>query len=115
METIQEVIELITLEKTSPNTFLGQNYKTPWGRVFGGQVLGQSLHAAYQSVPTDRIAHSMHAYFILGGQLDIPIVYEVDPIRDGNSFTTRRVIAKQNGKTIFIMSASFNKKLSGFV
>ena len=113
METIQEVIELITLEKTSPNTFLGQNYITPWGRVFGGQVLGQSLHAAYQSVPTDRIAHSMHAYFILGGQLDIPIVYEVDPIRDGNSFTTRRVIAKQNGKTIFIMSASFNKKMKG--
>ena len=113
MQTIQEVVDLLTLEKTSQNTFLGNNYITPWGRVFGGQVLGQSLHAAYQSVPNDRVAHSMHAYFILGGQLNIPIVYEVDPIRDGNSFTTRRVVAKQNGKTIFIMSASFNKKMTG--
>ena len=86
MNTIQEVIALLTLEKIDENTFIGGNYKTPWGRVFGGQVLGQSLHAAYQTVPKDRIAHSMHAYFILGGQLDIPIQYEVDSIRDGKSF-----------------------------
>lgn len=80
---------------------------TPWARVFGGQVLGQALHAAYQTVPTDRLAHSMHAYFILAGNCDIPIIYEVDTIRDGGSFTTRRVVAKQKGRAIFNMSASF--------
>ena len=113
METIQEVVELLTLKKIGENTYQGENYAAPWGRVFGGQVLGQSLHAAYQSVPKDRFAHSMHAYFILGGQLDIPIVYEVDSIRDGKSFTTRRVVAKQNGIAIFNMSASFHKKEEG--
>jgi acyl-CoA thioesterase-2 len=113
MDTIQEIVDLLTLKKIDENTFQGENYTTPWGRVFGGQVLGQSLHAAYQSVPKDRFAHSMHAYFILGGQLDIPIIYEVDSIRDGKSFTTRRVVAKQNGIAIFNMSASFHKKEEG--
>ena len=113
MNTIQEVIALLTLEKIDENTFVGGNYQTPWGRVFGGQVLGQSLHAAYQTVPKDRLVHSMHAYFILGGQLDIPIHYEVDSIRDGKSFTTRRVVAKQNGVPIFNMSASFHKNEKG--
>ncbi|MDG1263000.1 MAG: acyl-CoA thioesterase II [Flavobacteriaceae bacterium] len=113
MDTIQEVIALLTLEKIDDNTFVGENYETPWGRVFGGQVLGQSLHAAYQTVPEDRFAHSLHAYFILGGQLGIPIQYEVDSIRDGKSFTTRRVVAKQNGVPIFNMSASFHKNEKG--
>ena len=94
-------------------TFLGQNYQAPWGRVFGGQVLAQSLHAAYQTVPADRFAHSMHGYFILGGNLDVPITYEVDIIRDGGSFTTRRVVARQHGKAIFTMGASFQIKESG--
>ena len=107
MTTINELIELLTLKPMEENTFLGQNYLAPWGRVFGGQVLAQSLHAAYQTVPPDRIAHSMHGYFILVGKLDIPIVYEVDTIRDGGSFTTRRVVAKQDGKAIFNMAASF--------
>jgi acyl-CoA thioesterase-2 len=113
MDTIQEVIALLTLEKIDDNTFVGENYETPWGRVFGGQVLGQSLHAAYQTVPKDRFAHSLHAYFILAGQLGIPIQYEVDSIRDGKSFTTRRVVAKQNGVPIFNMSASFHKNEKG--
>ena len=104
---------MLTLEKIDDNTFVGVNYETPWGRVFGGQVLGQSLYAAYQTVPKDRFAHSMHAYFILGGQLGIPIQYEVDSIRDGKSFTTRRVVAKQNGVPIFNMSASFHKNEKG--
>ena len=107
MTTINELIEVLTLKPMEENTFLGQNYLAPWGRVFGGQVLAQSLHAAYQTVPPDRIAHSMHGYFILVGKLDIPIVYEVDTIRDGGSFTTRRVVAKQDGKAIFNMAASF--------
>ena len=107
MRHIQELIDLITLDRTKKNTFQGQNFKTTWGRVFGGQVLSQSLNAAYQTVPDDRFAHSLHGYFILGGNLELPITYEVDIIRDGKSFTTRRVVAFQEGKAIFNMSASF--------
>ncbi|MDA9679632.1 acyl-CoA thioesterase II [Flavobacteriaceae bacterium] len=107
MKYIQELIDLITLKKKGENTFEGQNFQTSWGRVFGGQVLAQSLHAAYQTVPQDRFAHSLHGYFILGGNLDLPITYEVDIIRNGKSFTTRRVVAFQQGRAIFNMSASF--------
>ena len=93
MESLSELIKLISLEKINDHTFIGKNYQAPWGRVFGGQVLAQSLHAAYQTVPEDRYAHSMHGYFILGGNIDVPVKYEVDIIRDGGSFTTRRVVA----------------------
>ena len=113
MISSKELIDLLTLEKKDDQLFIGQNYKTAWGRVFGGQVLGQSLHAAYQTVPNDRIAHSMHGYFILGGDINIPIDYHVDTIRDGRSFTTRRVVAIQNGKAIFNMAASFHIKEEG--
>lgn len=113
MQAIKDLIELLTLKKIDNNIFEGENYQAPWGRVFGGQVLGQSLHAAYQTVPEDRIAHSLHGYFILGGDLDYPIQYEVDVIRNGGSFTTRRVVAKQNGKAIFNMAASFQVKADG--
>jgi acyl-CoA thioesterase II len=113
MKHIQELIDLITLEKKGENTFQGQNFQTSWGRVFGGQVLAQSLHAAYQTVPKDRFAHSLHGYFILGGNLDLPITYEVDVIRDGKSFTTRRVVAFQESRAIFNMSASFQLEQNG--
>jgi len=113
MITSEELINLLTLKRKGENHFEGQNYKTAWGRVFGGQVLGQSLHAAYQTVSKDRIAHSMHGYFILGGDINIPIDYHVDTIRDGRSFTTRRVVAFQNGKAIFNMAASFHIKEKG--
>ena len=113
MKTLEDLIALLTLEKISEHHFVGQNYASPWGRVFGGQVLGQSLHAAYQTVPEDRVAHSMHGYFILGGNIDIPIDYQVDTIRDGKSFTTRRVVAYQNGNAIFNMAASFQKEEDG--
>ncbi|MBH45414.1 MAG: acyl-CoA thioesterase II [Flavobacteriaceae bacterium] len=113
MKYIQELIDLITLDKKGKNTFEGQNFQTSWGRVFGGQVLAQALHAAYQTVPKDRFAHSLHGYFILGGNLDLPIIYEVDVIRDGKSFTTRRVVAFQEGRAIFNMSASFQLVQSG--
>ena len=113
MKHIQELIDLITLEKMGENTFQGQNFQTSWGRVFGGQVLAQSLHAAYQTVPKDRFAHSLHGYFILGGNLDLPITYEVDVIRDGKSFTTRRVVAFQESRAIFNMSASFQLEQNG--
>ena len=113
MIDINALISLLTLEQKDTHRFIGQNYKTAWGRVFGGQVLGQSLHAAYQTVTKDRIAHSMHGYFILGGDINIPIEYHVDAIRDGKSFTTRRVVAFQEGKAIFNMAASFHLKEEG--
>ena len=105
MISSQELIDLLTIDRKEKYHFVGQNYKPAWGRVFGGQVLGQSLHAAYQTVPNNRIAHSMHGYFILGGDVNIPIDYHVDDIRDGRSFTTRRVVAFQEGKAIFNMAA----------
>lgn len=102
------------LEKIEVNIFRGQNYKAPWKRIFGGQVLAQSLQAAYETVPEDRMAHSMHGYFILAGDIDVPVVYEVDQIRNGGSFTTRRVVAIQKGRPIFNMSASFQLQQEGF-
>ncbi len=107
MESLQALVDLITLEQIDTCLFRGQNYKTPWGRVYGGQVLGQALHAAYRTVPEDRIAHSLHGYFVLTGDISKPIIYQVETIRDGGSFTTRRVTASQNGKAIFVLAASF--------
>jgi len=114
METLKKLVDLITLEQVGDNAYSGKNYITPWGRVFGGQVLGQALHAAYQTVPDDRFAHSMHGYFILAGDVNKPITYEVDITRDGGSFTTRRVSALQDGKAIFTMAASFQLRQEGF-
>ncbi len=107
MQHLSALRALLELEKTGVDTFTGENYQAPWGRVFGGQVLAQALHAAYRTVPEGRIAHSMHAYFILGGKLEHPIQYEVDRVRDGGSFSTRRVVAKQQNTPIFTMGASF--------
>ncbi len=114
MKTIQELVTLLSLEQTAQNTFKGENYQAPWKRVFGGQVLAQSLFAAYQTVPNDRVLHSMHGYFILTGDISMPIYYEVDRIRDGGSFTTRRVNAIQNGKVIFSLGCSFQISQEGF-
>tara|TARA_B100000446_G_scaffold46105_2_gene42119 strand:+ start:19121 stop:19987 length:867 start_codon:yes stop_codon:yes gene_type:complete len=82
-------------------------------RVFGGQVLAQSLNSAIRTVPEDRFMHSLHAYFLRPGDISRPIIFEVDPIRDGGSFTTRRVVAKQDGKAIFNTSMSFKKREQG--
>lgn len=114
METIKKLVDLITLDQIGDNVYQGGNYVTPWGRVFGGQVLGQSLHAAYQTVADDRFVHSMHGYFILAGDVTKPITYEVDTIRDGGSFTTRRVVARQDGVAIFNIAASFQLRQDGF-
>ncbi len=107
MNNVEELTDLLDLEEIDINLYRGGNYRSPWGRVFGGQVLGQALHAAYETVPDNRIAHSFHGYFILAGNIDRPILYQMDTLRDGGSFTTRRVTAKQNGEAIFIMAASF--------
>jgi acyl-CoA thioesterase-2 len=108
------LIDLLSLEQLEVNLFRGKSHKTHWGRVFGGQVLAQALHAARQTVPVERDAHSMHAYFILPGDINYPIVYQVDTIRDGRSFTTRRVVAIQHGRAIFNMAASFQVAEKGF-
>ena len=114
MRTIDELITLIQGQPLDDHTFWAQNYQAPWKRVFGGQVLAQSLSAAYQTVEEDRIVHSLHAYFLLTGDISIPIRLEVERVRDGGSFTTRRVVAKQKEDVIFILSASFQKSQPGF-
>ncbi|MGH3980549.1 MAG: acyl-CoA thioesterase II [Pseudonocardiaceae bacterium] len=104
---VDRLVALLDLERIEENIFRGVSPAESPVRVFGGQVAGQALVAAGRTVPTDRGVHSLHAYFIRPGDASIPIVYEVDRIRDGRSFTTRRVVAIQHGKAIFSLSASF--------
>jgi acyl-CoA thioesterase-2 len=113
-KVLDELVKLLALERIEENLFRGQSQDLGWGTVFGGQVLGQALSAAAHTVPAERQVHSLHAYFLRPGNVKKPIVYEVDRIRDGGSFTTRRVIAVQNGQTIFNMSASFQIDEDGF-
>ncbi|TDP97122.1 acyl-CoA thioesterase-2 [Labedaea rhizosphaerae] len=101
------LVTLLDLERIEEDIYRGVSPSGSPVRVFGGQVAGQALVAAGRTVPADRRVHSLHAYFIRGGDPSVPIVYEVDRIRDGRSFTTRRVVAVQHGKAIFSLSASF--------
>ncbi|GAB3311384.1 acyl-CoA thioesterase [Haliea atlantica] len=105
-DDLQQLLSLLEVERIDKFLFLGRSLKKP-PRVFGGQVLAQSLNAAGRSVEPDRLCHSMHAYFLRPGDPRKQIIYEVDPIRDGGSFTTRRVVARQDGVPIFITSLSF--------
>src|SRR5690606_4016243 len=111
---LAELLSILDLEQLEQNLFRGQSPQQGWQRVYGGQVLGQALVAAVRTVSEPRIAHSMHGYFLLGGDPNHPIIYEVERIRDGGSFTTRRVKAIQHGRAIFTMSVSFHKEESGF-
>src|ERR1700754_3075587 len=104
---LDRLVALLDLEKIEENYYRGVSPVHSPVRVFGGQVAGQALVAAGRTVPEDRRVHSLHAYFIRGGDPSVPIVYEVDRIRDGRSFTTRRVVAVQHGRAIFNLSASF--------
>src|SRR5689334_20430788 len=104
---LDRLIALLDLEKIEENIFRGVSPAHSPVRVFGGQVAGQALVAAGRTVPVERRVHSLHSYFIRGGDPTVPIVYEVDRVRDGRSFTTRRVVAVQHGKAIFTLSASF--------
>lgn len=113
-KVLSELVSLLSLEKIEENLFRGQSQDLGWGRVYGGQVLGQALSAAAQTVSDERHVHSLHAYFLRPGKVDRPIVYDVDRIRDGGSFTTRRVVAIQDGKAIFHVSASFQAREPGF-
>lgn len=105
---IDELLALLDLEPLEVNIYRGRNRDVGTGRVFGGQVFAQALVAARRTVDEPREAHSVHGYFILPGDLEAPIVYFVDRLRDGNSFTTRRVTAIQHGQAIFNLSASFH-------
>jgi acyl-CoA thioesterase-2 len=98
---------LLTLESHGPDVFVGVGPRYPWGRVYGGQVVAQALRAAFETVPEDHRVHSLHSYFIRGGDCEEPIRYEVDRIRNGRSFITRRVVARQSVGPILNLSASF--------
>ncbi len=106
--TAEHLLQLLNLEPLEVNIYRGQNRDIGTARVFGGQVLAQGLVAARRTVDDERDAHSLHGYFILPGDLEAPIVYFVDRLRDGKSFATRRVTAIQHGRAIFNMSASFH-------
>jgi acyl-CoA thioesterase-2 len=108
------LLSLLDLEQLEQNLFRGLSPANGWQRVYGGQVLGQALVAAVRTVDQSRSVHSMHGYFLLAGDPSHPIIYEVERIRDGSSFTTRRVKAIQKGSAIFSMSASFHKSEPGF-
>ncbi|MEU9860514.1 acyl-CoA thioesterase II [Streptomyces sp. NPDC047971] len=106
-EALDALLDLLDLEQIEQNIFRGQSRSAVVPRVFGGQVAAQALVAAGRTVPEERLVHSLHAYFLRAGDPGAPIVYAVDRIRDGRSFTTRRVVAVQHGQPIFHFSASF--------
>ena len=111
---IENLLAILDLESLEVNLFRGRSPQVTWQRVFGGQVVGQALVAACRTVDVaERPPHSLHAYFLLPGDPKVPIIYNVDRIRDGKSFTTRRVIAIQHGQEIFTMAVSFHRDEPG--
>lgn len=110
---IQELLSILNLEKLEHNLYRGRSPQVQWQRVFGGQTIAQALVAAQRTVEPDRHVHSLHGYFMRPGDITVPIVYEVDRIRDGGSFTTRRVVAIQHGHAIFSLEASFQVDETG--
>lgn len=113
-KALQALISALRLERLEKNLFRGPRASIGWQRVYGGQVLGQALSAASQTVEEERAVHSLHGYFLLAGDPNHEIIYDVERTRDGGSFTTRRVKAIQHGQPIFTMSASFQKHEEGF-
>lgn len=111
---LQSLIGHLSLERIEENLYRGPSQDLGWGRVYGGQVLAQAIQAAAATTPPEHRIHSMHVYFLLGGDVSVPVLYDVDRIRNGSSFTTRRVVAIQHGKAILNMAASFQKEEAGF-
>ena len=114
MTSVQDLLNLLVLEKISDTEFNGDSKTIGSPNVFGGQVLAQALNAAIRTITNKRVLHSMHAYFLEAGNLELPITYNVSIVRDGGSFSVRRVTAHQKERTIFILSASFHKKEEGY-
>lgn len=110
---LQEIIDLLDVERIEKNLYRGQNHQTE--HVFGGQVLAQAIASAFRTVDAPHELHSIHAYFLRAGDWNTPILYEVDRIRDGRSFSTRRVVAIQHGRAIFNMSSSWHTREDGLV
>ena len=110
-EVLTEIINLLEVERIEENLYRGQNHHTE--HVFGGQVLAQAIAAATRTVQPEHRLHSIHAYFLRAGDYQTPILYEVDRIRDGRSFSTRRVVAIQNGRAIFNLSSSWHTEETG--
>ncbi|MDG2052085.1 MAG: thioesterase family protein [Myxococcota bacterium] len=112
----QESLDLsrvFELEPHGPDTYVGESPRYSWGRIFGGLVVAQALWAAIQSVKPEYIVHSLHTYFILGGNFEEPVRYEVDRVRNGRSFSTRRVVARQSAGAILTLACSFQVKEAG--
>ncbi|MEE4246014.1 MAG: acyl-CoA thioesterase II [Kangiellaceae bacterium] len=113
-KVLNELVQLLQLERIEQNLFRGQSQDLGLPQLFGGQVIGQALSAAKQTIDPVRTSHSFHSYFLLPGDSKKPIVYEVEAIRDGRSIATRRIKAIQHGRTIFYMTASFHTQEEGF-
>ncbi|MCM2456942.1 acyl-CoA thioesterase II [Rhizobium sp. CG4] len=111
---MHKLVDTLDLEKLEENLFRGTSPQIGWQRVFGGQVIAQALVAAHRTVDADRFIHSLHAYFMRPGDPSVPIIYQVERIRNGSSFNTRRVVAIQHGEPIFSMSASFQIEEEGY-
>ena len=114
MNAVEKLLDILELHQEEDYLFRGDTIDIGSPAVFGGQVLAQALNAATRTVPADRLVHSLHAYFILAGDKTKPIHYEVDPIRDGRSFTTRRIVTRQEGRAIFNMAASYQLEQDGY-
>jgi acyl-CoA thioesterase-2 len=110
---LEDRLSLFKLNKIDRDIFTWTGESVGWARIFGGQVMAQTLIAAYQTIEKKHLAHSFHGYFLRPGQMDKPIVFDVDRIRDGRSFSTRRVRAIQDGEAIFNSSISFQKREKG--
>ena len=113
-QALKKLLDLLFLEKIEEGIFRGQSEDLGLRQVFGGQVVGQAIYAAKQTVPAERAVHSFHSYFLRPGDSSKPIIYDVETLRDGNSFSASRVSAIQNGKPIFYMTASFQSPEEGF-
>ena len=113
-QSVTELIDLLDLEEIEIGLFRARQPDTQLQRVFGGQVLAQALVAAARTVPVTRVLHSLHAYFLIAGRTDLPMVYDVEAVRNGGSFSSRRVVARQGGKVIFYLSSSFHELENGF-
>jgi len=113
-QALDNLLNLLKLEKLDDSLYRGNSEHIGLPQVFGGQVIGQALSASRYTVPEDRTVHSMHCYFLYPGDPEKPIIYDVDKLRDGRSFSTRRVKAIQNGRPIFYLTASYHGEAPGF-
>jgi len=113
-DVLDDIVRALELEEVVEDRYVGQPTDLGWGRLFGGHVLAQALSSASRTVPQKWLVHSLHAYFLRPGAVDAQVLYEVDRIRDGRSFSTRRVVARQRGEVILNLSASFHREEQGF-